>query len=98
MTSCGQEPVLYGGRDILEQNFAYSISLEGLHPALFQIRPGRLQGHVQPLGFSPAEAIDHRLGCVVDPHLLLHDAIGFDALAETGTGKEDGPDRSSICL
>ena len=60
---------------------------------MLQIRPGRLQGHVEPHGVSPTEAIDHRLGRVVDPHLLLHDAMGFDALPETGTGIEDGPDR-----
>jgi hypothetical protein len=53
-------------------------------PALLLESPqGRLQGHGQPHGVSPAEAIDHRLGRIVNPHLRLHDAMGFDALPES---------------
>ena len=62
-------------------------------PASFQIRPGSLQGDVKPHCIAPAETIPHRFRGVVDPDLLLHDAMDFDALPETGTGKEDGPDR-----
>ena len=61
-------------------------------PRASQIFSGRFKGHIKSHSFLPSETVNHCFWGVINPDILVHDAMHFRSLAEQISAKEENPD------
>jgi hypothetical protein len=62
-------------------------------PRASQIFSGRFKGHIESHSFLPSETVNHCFWGVINPDILVHDAMHFHSLAEQISAKEENLDR-----